>query len=86
MSGLDHDRPLWQFTVIDGLEGDEAVVIIKFHHVLADGVGLLAIVPLLMDLSPEPRDLGPLPPVPEGGAHDANATWFATHSRPTATA
>ncbi len=67
MSGLDHDRPLWQFTVIDGLDGDEAVVIIKFHHVLADGVGLLAIVPVLMDLSPEPRDLGPLPPVPEGG-------------------
>jgi len=68
MSGLDKDRPLWTFTVVEGLEGGQAAVIIKLHHVLTDGVGGLGMLPLVVDLTPEQRDLGPLPPVPEGEA------------------
>ena len=37
MSGLDRDRPLWSFTVVEGLEGGRAAVVVKLHHVLTDG-------------------------------------------------
>ena len=39
MSGLDPDRPLWTFTVVEGLVGGRAAVVVKLHHVLTDGVG-----------------------------------------------
>ncbi len=65
-SGLDHDRPLWSFTVVGGLEGGKAAMIVKLHHVLVDGMGGIGLLPLLVDLAPEPRELGPMPPVPDG--------------------
>jgi diacylglycerol O-acyltransferase len=35
---LDRNRPLWQMTLIDGLEKNQFAVYIKFHHALADGM------------------------------------------------
>jgi diacylglycerol O-acyltransferase len=66
MAGLDRDRPLWDLTVVEGIEGDRAAVVIKMHHVLSDGVGGMQIAALLFDLEREPRDLGPMPPPPVG--------------------
>jgi len=65
MSGLDRDRPLWAITVVEGLKGDQAAVIIKMDHAMADGVALLAILSLLGDFTRKPRDLGAMPPIPE---------------------
>lgn len=65
MSGLDRDRPLWMFTVVEGLRGDRAAVVVKLHHVLTDGVGGMDMLPLIVDLGREPTDHGPMPPVPE---------------------
>ena len=39
MQGFDRARPLWEFTLIDGLEGGGAALVMKVHHVLTDGVG-----------------------------------------------
>src|SRR3954471_3130062 len=38
---FDPARPLWQFTIVDGLEGDPAAaaLIAKMHHTISDGVG-----------------------------------------------
>jgi len=34
---LDRTRPLWQFTVVEGLRGGKAALISKMHHTIADG-------------------------------------------------
>ena len=65
MSGLDRDRPLWTFTVVEGLEGRQVAVILKFSHAVADGVGGVAFLTLLGDPTREPRDLGTMPAIPE---------------------
>ena len=64
-SGFDKERPLWTFTVVDGLKDGRAAVIIKLHHVLVDGVGGIGLLPMIVDFGPEPGDLGEMPPVPE---------------------
>ena len=34
---FDRTRPLWQFTVVEGLKGNRAAVVQKLHHTIADG-------------------------------------------------
>jgi diacylglycerol O-acyltransferase len=65
MSAFDHARPLWMMTVVDGLQGGRAALLVKISHAVTDGVGSVAILALIGDLTREPRDLGPMPPVPE---------------------
>jgi diacylglycerol O-acyltransferase len=65
MSGLDRDRPLWIITVVEGLQGGQAAVIIKMSHVMTDGVGSVVVLGLLGDLTRKPRDLGGMPAIPK---------------------
>ncbi len=65
MSGLDRQRPLWTITVVEGLKGGQAGLILTINHVMSDGTGLIAIFGLLGDLTRQPRDLGPMPAIPE---------------------
>ncbi|NMM89600.1 diacylglycerol O-acyltransferase [Rhodococcus sp. SRB_17] len=39
MAAFDKDRPLWEFTVLDGLADGAAALVVKVHHSLTDGVG-----------------------------------------------
>ena len=66
MAGLDRDRPLWEFTFIEGLEGDQTALVMKLHHSLTDGVGGIDVARLLFDLEPDPGELGPMPEAPVG--------------------
>jgi diacylglycerol O-acyltransferase / wax synthase len=64
MAGLDRDRPLWEITFIEELEGGQTAVVLKVHHSLTDGVGGMDIARLLFDAEPDPGDLGPMPEAP----------------------
>ena len=36
---FDRTRPLWQFTVVEGLRGGKAALVSKMHHTITDGEG-----------------------------------------------
>jgi WS/DGAT/MGAT family acyltransferase len=65
MQGFDRARPLWEFTVVEGLEGDGAAVIAKVHHSITDGVGGVKLIMELLDLERHPAEEPPMPPAPE---------------------
>lgn len=55
---LDRDRPLWQFTVIEGLRGGEVALYAKVHHAALDGQGGIAVAQALLDTGRTPRRAG----------------------------
>jgi diacylglycerol O-acyltransferase / wax synthase len=66
MDAFDRDRPLWELTLVDGIEDGQAALVVKFHHSLSDGVGGMRMLAIIADPQREPPDLGPLPPKPRG--------------------
>jgi diacylglycerol O-acyltransferase / wax synthase len=57
---LDRSRPLWEFTVVEGLEGGRAALLQKVHHTITDGVGGVKLSLSLLDFEADP----PAPPEP----------------------
>ena len=57
---LDHTRPLWQYYLIEGLEGGGFAVYFKFHHSDMDGVALMTTLDATYDCSPNSAPAGPL--------------------------
>jgi WS/DGAT/MGAT family acyltransferase len=55
---FERTRPLWQFTVVDGLAGGRGALIVKLHHTVADGQGGVLLSLQFIDLE---RNV-PLPP------------------------
>ena len=49
-SSFDRARPLWECTILDGLEGGQAAMVMKVHHSVTDGVGGVELLTQLVDL------------------------------------
>jgi diacylglycerol O-acyltransferase / wax synthase len=65
MQDFDRARPLWETTLIDGLENGGAAMVCKFHHALTDGIGGIQIAMKLFDLSEDFYAHESLPPEPK---------------------
>ena len=57
---LDRHRPMWEFTVMEGLQGNRFATYTKAHHALLDGVSALRL--LQSSLSEDPSDMTVRPP------------------------
>lgn len=69
-TGFDHELPLWEAVVVEGMEGGRSAVVVKLHHAMIDGVGGLAVTMGIVDpdgSTPQrPRRQGEPPAAPGG--------------------
>jgi WS/DGAT/MGAT family acyltransferase len=56
---LDRHRPLWEFHLIEGVEGDRFAVYGKIHHAMMDGVRAMKHLEKALTTDPEKRDMPP---------------------------
>jgi diacylglycerol O-acyltransferase / wax synthase len=67
---LDRSRPLWEIYLITGLAKRRAAVYTKIHHAAIDGASGAELLTILLDLSPDGRELpaaAPFRPAPAPG-------------------
>lgn len=66
MQGFDRARPLWELSIVEGLEEGRAGFLMKLHHAVSDGVGLVHMTNRLVEREREPSGPPkPMPPAPE---------------------
>ncbi|MGI8921577.1 MAG: WS/DGAT/MGAT family O-acyltransferase [Solirubrobacteraceae bacterium] len=63
---LDRARPLWELYLVHGLGSGNVAMLTKIHHAVVDGMSGAEIMGLLLDLSPDGREL----PEPTPGRDD----------------
>lgn len=74
-AAFDRARPLWEFTLVEGLDGGGAALIQKIHHTLTDGVGAIELALTILDEHRQADD-PPIPAAPSPGALDPRATMI----------
>lgn len=81
---LPRDRPLWELWLLPGLAGGRVGLLIRWHHVLADGLAALTLLAPLFD--PEPGGAPRAPDAPDrpgtGGPPPVSATARAPARTP----
>ena len=67
---LDRSKPLWELSVIEGLDGDRFAFVTKIHHSMIDGISGAELLAILLNLTPVEEIPDPEPwqarPVPSG--------------------
>ena len=63
---LDRAKPLWEFTVVEGLERDRFAVVSKIHHCMVDGVAGVDLMAVMLNFGPtsDVEDAKPYQPRP----------------------
>lgn len=54
---LDHDRPLWELYLIEGLDSGEVVLLFKSHQALVDGSHTVDLAQVLLEETARDRDI-----------------------------
>jgi diacylglycerol O-acyltransferase len=64
---LDRERPLWEFHLIEGLEGNKFALYMKMHHAAIDGMGGIELMEACLSLS---------------ASDEVRAPWVGQHKQP----
>ena len=56
MDTFDTARPLWEFTLVEGIGTESAAFVMKVHHSLMDGIGAVQLAAHLFDLASDATD------------------------------
>jgi WS/DGAT/MGAT family acyltransferase len=72
---FDRARPLWRYTIVEGLSDGRAALLAKMHHTITDGVGGVRLSAMFIDLerdAPDPvvEPIAPFADSPEGLVDD----------------
>ena len=51
---FDKERPLWELHLLDGMIESRSAIVLKLHHTIGDGVGLVQMVGAIVDLERDP--------------------------------
>ena len=79
---FDAAKPLWDATLVTGVEGGRAVLLMRVHHAIADGVRALHMMANLLDLEPHPsRDELPALEQRGAGIRAVGERWMRTTSQ-----
>jgi len=73
---FDPARPLWDAVLVEGLSDEQALVVIRAHHAIADGVRAIQMMAALLDLEPHPPSAPASPDVKTGRTLSPNATQW----------
>jgi WS/DGAT/MGAT family acyltransferase len=63
---MDMNRPLWEYHLIDGIQGNRVCLVIKIHHAVIDGESGVMQLDLMLDPTPEPRRIPARDDLPAG--------------------
>lgn len=82
MQAFDRARPLWELYLVSGLEGGRTGVIMKLHHAISDGVGLVRMTEGLIERSVDEEAVasGRAPASPVAGFPPDDALTRTTHA------
>lgn len=61
---LDRSRPLWEYWVVEGLQGGRFALITKIHHCMIDGGAGVDLATILMSMTPEHEPSEPVAYIP----------------------
>ena len=59
MVDFDVEFPLWEATIVEGVDGSGAAIVVKVHHAVIDGVGGIGLFGRLLDIEPGPSGVDP---------------------------
>lgn len=79
---LDRGRPLWQAWYLTGLADGRSALVLRLHHAVMDGMGMIALQQLLFDVAPSPVCHDPSPRRWSGGPTLVVATGSGGDSQP----
>lgn len=65
---FDRDLPLWAMHLIESRDDERAMVVMKIHHTIADGIGLMKIAASMLDLERQGPDGAGSPAGDDGAA------------------
>ncbi len=72
LSDFDHNRPLWEATLVEGLPKGHSAFLLKLHHSIADGAATVMIALTLFEFS---SDTNPDEPSPPAAPVGADVSW-----------